>query len=102
MKYQDKVEDAQSKAQEEFDNYVGDILDATKEQEEADCADEGTHDPDQFMALDPDDYSTDRNKYDEPKDGFYKRVELDSLDYLCEKTRKLFSVNYFIPPSAYN
>ena len=32
MKYQEKVECAQDKAQEEFDNRMGDILDSTKEQ----------------------------------------------------------------------
>ena len=31
MKYQEKVEIAQSKAQEEFDNCIGDLLDANKE-----------------------------------------------------------------------
>ena len=36
MKYQEKVECAQDKAQEEFDNCMGDILDSTKEQLETD------------------------------------------------------------------
>ena len=31
MKYQEKVEEAQSKAQEEYDACIGDILDAAKE-----------------------------------------------------------------------
>ena len=38
MKYQEKVECAQDKAQEEFDNCMGDILDSTKEQLETDRA----------------------------------------------------------------
>ena len=89
MKYQEKVESAQSKAQEEFDNCMGDILVSTKEQQEDDCLDEGTHDPEQFMALDPD------NQYDKDKidnkmnDSFFKKIELDSLDYLSAETRKL-------------
>ena len=89
MKYQDKVDEAQVKAQEEFDSYIGDMLDRTKEQQEADCVDEGTHEPSQFMAIDPDNYSTERNGYDNVKDGYYKMIELDSLDYLCEETRKM-------------
>ena len=55
MNYQEKVENAQSKAQEEFDNCVGDLLDANKEQQDDDCREEGTTAPDTFMALDSDD-----------------------------------------------
>ena len=54
MKYQDKVDEAQGKAQEEFDSYIADMLDPKEEQQEADCLDEGLHDPSKFMAIDLD------------------------------------------------
>ena len=82
------MNDAQSKAQEEFDSYIAEMLDPTKEQLEADCLDEGFEEPSKFMAIDPDDYSLDKKDY-EIKDGFYKKINLDSLDYLCKETRKL-------------
>ena len=88
MKYQDKVDEAQSKAQEEYDTYMADLLDPSKEQQEGDCLDEGVQEPETFMAIDPDDYSIDTKDY-QIKDGFYKKINLDSLDYLCEETRKL-------------
>ena len=89
MKYQEKVESAQSKAQVEFDSCVGDILDSTKEQQEEDCLDEGTHDPEQFMALDPEDHFSDDRLDNKSKDSFFKKIELVSLDYLSSETRKL-------------
>ena len=74
MKYQEKVESAQSKAQEEFDNCMGDILDSTKQQQEDDCLDEGTHDPEEFMALDPDNHH-DNDKIDNKmKDSLFKKI----------------------------
>ena len=89
MKYQEKVESAQSKAQVEFDSCVGDILDSTKEQQEDDCMDEGTNDPEQFMALDPEGHFGDDRLDSKAKDSFFKKIELDSLDYLSSETRKL-------------
>jgi hypothetical protein len=73
MKYEDKVEEAQTKAQEEFDNQIGDILDSTKEQEDEDCLDEGMGEPSYHMAIDPDAYYSDNKKCDEVHDGFYKK-----------------------------
>ena len=92
MRYQEKVEDAQSKAQEEFDNQIGDMLDATKEQQEVDCLNEGTAETDIFMAPDPDDMvsSESRTSYN-ANDGFYKKMDLCSLDFLSSETRKLDS-----------
>ena len=74
MKYQEKVESAQSEAQVEFDSCVGDILDSTKEQQEDDCMDEGTHDPEQFMALDPDDQFGDDKFNSKAKDSLFKKI----------------------------
>ena len=76
MKYQDKVESAQSKAQEEFDHYIGDILDAEKEQEEDDSAEEGTVETEEFMALDPDDANTDKIGSDNESKCIFKKIEL--------------------------
>ena len=73
MKYQEKVESAQSKAQKEFDNCMGDILDSTKEQQEDDCLDEGIHDPEEFMALDPDNHHDNDKIDDKMKDSFFKK-----------------------------
>ena len=89
MKYQEKVESAQCQAQEEFDNCMGDILDSAKEQQEADCLEEGFHDNEKFAALDPDDYTGKTDCDNTGNDSFYKKIELDSLDALSSETRKL-------------
>ena len=90
MNYQEKVENAQSKAQEEFDNCVGDLLDANKEQQDDDCREEGTTAPDAFMALDPDDMANSESSVlANGNDGFYKKIELYNLDHLCAETRNL-------------
>ena len=92
MKYQEKVEIAQSKAQEEFDNHIGDMLDATKEQQDEDCLNEGTSETDAFMAPDPDDVvSSELSPSSNAKDGFYKKLDLCSIDFLSSETRELDS-----------
>ena len=78
MKYQEEVELAQAKAQEEFEYCIGDLLDPTKEQEEADCVDEGFHKPEKFIAFDIKDcVNEDVNAHQ----GFFKQIELDNLVY---------------------
>ena len=89
MKYQEKVEEAQEKAQEEFDNCVGDIIDAAKEQEQDDCRIEGTHEPDAFLALDPDNFESSVNSSTKYNDSYFKKIELQELSYICSETRKL-------------
>ena len=89
MKYQEKVDEAQIKAQEEFDSYIGDLIDSTKEQQEADCIDEGIQDIENTIAIDPDDYYKDRETNERSNVGYYKKIELNDLDYLCTETRTL-------------
>ena len=86
MKYQEEVEVAQMRAQEEYDGCVGDLLDPTKEQEEDDSKIEGYHEPDKFIAFDIDEHITDDSSRN---DGHFKKIELDSLEYLTSETRKL-------------
>ena len=80
MKYQEEVEEAQSKAQDEYEYCLGDFLDSTKEQEEDDCLNEGTHEPADFTAIHPDDLTQADKKFDDVKGVVYKKIELDSLD----------------------
>ena len=89
MKYQKKVEEAQSKAQEEYDACIGDILDAAKEQDQDDSIIEGTHKPDAFMALDPDDFSSSDSYAAKSNQSFFKKIELLDLSKLSNETRKL-------------
>ena len=89
MKYQDKVESAQSKAQEEFDHYIGDILDAEKEQDDEDCFEEGTVETSGFMALDPDDLDADKKDSSNENGCFFKKIELYDIDYLSAETQNL-------------
>ena len=86
MKYQEEVEVAQMKAQEEYESCIGDILDPTKEQEEEDCKVEGYHEPQKFIAFDVGENMTDDSSR---KEGHFKKIELDSLEYLTSETRKL-------------
>ena len=87
MKYQDKVEKAQAEAQSEYDQTVGDMLDAAKEQNETDCADEGVHENDRFVALDPENAPLETVQTSEARAGAYRAVELISLDELITLSR---------------
>ena len=89
MKYQDKVEDAQSKAQEEFDSSVGDTLDSAKEQEEEECISEGVHETEKFIALDPDEITPLENESPKMYDAFFKKIELQNEDDLSSQMQKL-------------
>ena len=89
MKYQEKVEENQAKAQAEYDAAIGDILDSTKEQDMTDCMDEGMQDPDNFVALDPSIASLDKTEQCEMKASKYVKIELNNLDDLLMKTRTM-------------
>ena len=89
MKYQQKVEENQAKAQAEYDAAIGDILDSTKEQDMTDCRDEGMQDPDDFVALDPSLAPRDKSELCEIKASKYVKIELHNLDDLLIKTRNM-------------
>ena len=89
MKFQDKVEKAQEEAQAEYDQTVGDMLDAAKEQSETDCVEEGVQESDRFITLDPEDAPLEAVQSSEARAGAYKAVELISLDELISLSRGL-------------
>ena len=89
MKYQEKVELSQEKAQAEYDAAVGDILDSTKEQDQTECRDEGVQEPDVFVAHDPALAPKIKSEECEATAGKYVKVQLSDLDDLLNKTRKM-------------
>ena len=88
MKYQEKVEENQAKAQADYDAAIGDILDSTKEQDMTDCMDEGMQDPDDFVALDPSLAPLDKTEQCDMRASKYVKIELHSLDDLLIKPEK--------------
>ena len=56
MKYQERVDEAQSKALDIIKEGVGDILDSNIEQENDDLREEGDQEPEEFVALDPENF----------------------------------------------
>ena len=90
MKFQEKVESSQDKAQAEYyDAAVGDILDSTKEQDMSDCRDEGLQESDTFVAFDPSLATVDKSELCEAKASKYVKVELSNLDDLLNRTRSM-------------
>ena len=87
MKYQERVDEAQSRAIEEINKGVGDILDSNIEQENEDLQEEGVGETDQFIALNPDDFSAATTETTNKGDGRFKRIELEDDQVMLERTR---------------
>ena len=87
MKYQDRVDEAQSRAIEEINKGIGDILDSNIEQENAELQAMGTEEPEEFIALDPDDFTGAPIEESTRGDGRFKRIELNDDQTMYERTR---------------
>ena len=92
MPYMNYVEDAMETAQEIVNNDIGDVLDPELERDNEDAQVEGFQEPDTFVAFD----------YDkEPQDSLppaqlFKRIEVNELDVLSQKTRELDDDQFYV------
>ena len=88
MPHLERVEEGQARAKEitKEEEAIANLLDPEKEQEDAECEEEGFEAPGEFIDLDPDAIKSDRIT---KQDGLYKIIELEDIDVLMEQTRPL-------------
>ena len=92
MPYMNYVEDAMETAHEIVNNEIGDELDPELEKANEDDEAEGVKEPDSFVAFDYD---------QEPQDSLppaqlFKRIEVNELDVLSQKTRELDDDQFYV------
>ena len=87
MPFVNHVEDGLEKAENIYnEDNVAETLDPEAAQDNADCEDEGALDQEKFIAFD---YDKLEETYAEKSDALFKRVQLDGLDELNQKTLNL-------------
>ena len=100
MPFVNHVEDAMEKAEEVYNkDNVAETLDPQAVQDNADCEDEGILDQEKFVAFD---FDKIEETYAEKSDALFKRIELNNLDELNEKTLNLDDDQRFVLEKVIN
>ena len=100
MPYVNHVEDGLQKAEDVYNkDNVAEILDPQAAQDDAECEEEGIVDQEKFVAFD---YDKLEETYAEKSDALFKRIELNNLDDLNEKTLNLDDDQRFVLENVIN
>ena len=87
MPFLNHVEDSLEKAEQIYNkDNVSETLDPQAAQDNTECEAEGIHDQEQFVAFD---FDKIEETYAEKSDALFKRIQLDDMDELNQKTLKL-------------
>ena len=100
MPFVNHVEDGLEKAEEIYNkDNVAETLDPQADQDNAECEDEGILDQEKFIAFD---YDKLEDTYAEKSDALFRRIELNSIDELNQKTLSLDDDQKFVLEKVIN
>ena len=94
MPFMNHVEDSMEKAEVVFNkDNIAETLDPQAAQDNAECEEEGIHDQEEFVAFD---YDKLEDTYAEKSDALFRRIHVDGIDELNEKTLNLDDDQSFV------